>query len=92
MDENRNNVATMLNRSSDLRGRMKLAKFRLFIYAKLKPNKIHRNMYISVESPESENQQELCVFWKYQGQFERNYELVSDMCFSLILVNVSYFL
>ena len=55
MDENRNDVATMLNRSSDLRGRMKLAKFRLFIYAKLKPNKIHRNMYISVESPESEN-------------------------------------
>ena len=62
MDENRNNVATMLNRSSDLRGRMKLAKFRLFIYAKLKPNKIYRNMYISVESPESENNKN-CVYF-----------------------------
>ena len=31
------------------------------------------------------------LFLKY-GQYERNYELVSDVCFSLILVNLSSFL
>ena len=42
-------VQSMLNRSSDLSGRMKLAKFKLFIYSKLEPkiNKIYRNLYVS---------------------------------------------
>ena len=42
-------VQSMLNRSSDLSSRIKLAKFRLFIYSKLEPkiNKIYRNLYIS---------------------------------------------
>ena len=45
-------VQWMLNQSSDLSGRIKLAKFRLFIYWKLKPkiNKISRNLYISEKS------------------------------------------
>ena len=36
---------------------MKLAKFRLFIYPKLKPkiNKIYKNMYISGKPTGSEN-------------------------------------
>ena len=50
-DENRNNVAafsSMSNRSSDLSGRIKLAKFRLFIYSKLEPKiKVYGNLYIS---------------------------------------------
>ena len=42
-------VQSMLNRSSDLSGPIKQAKFRLFIYSKLEPkiNKIYRNLYIS---------------------------------------------
>ena len=42
-------VQWMLNRSSDLSDRIKLAKFRLFIYSKLEPkiSKIYRNSYIS---------------------------------------------
>ena len=42
-------LQSMLNRSSDLSGRIKLAKFRLFIYSNLDPklNKIYRNIYIS---------------------------------------------
>ena len=38
-------VQSMLNRSSDVSGRIKLAKFRLFIYSKLEPkiNKTYRN-------------------------------------------------
>ena len=49
-------VQSMLNRSSDLSGRIKLVKFRLFTYSKLEPkiNKICRNLHIS-ESPGSEN-------------------------------------
>ena len=40
---------SMLNRSSDLRGGIELAKFRLFIYSKLQPeiNKIYRNFSTS---------------------------------------------
>ena len=43
---------SMLNRSSDLRGGIKLAKFRLFIYSKLEPeiNKIYRNFSTSGKS------------------------------------------
>ena len=44
-------VQSMLNRSSDLSGRIKLAKFRLFIYSKLE----FIEVYISVKSPGSEN-------------------------------------
>ena len=42
-------VQSMLNRSSDLSGHVKLAKFRLFIYSKLEPkiNKPYGNLYIS---------------------------------------------
>ena len=51
MDENRNNVLflqSMLNRSSDPSGRIKLAKFWLFIYSNLDPkiNNIYRNLYL----------------------------------------------
>ena len=49
-------VQSMLNRSSDLSGRVKLAKFRLFIYSKLEP-KIKKiiEIYVSVKSLGSEN-------------------------------------
>ena len=47
MDENRNNAAAFW--SSDLRGGIELARFRLFIYSKLEPeiNKIYRNVSTS---------------------------------------------
>ena len=63
IDENRNNaVQSMLNRSYDPIGRIKLAKFRLFIYSKL-DLKIKRfiELYISVESPGSPNQQDVFI-------------------------------
>ena len=55
MDENSNKVAAFcsinieLIISDDLSGRIRLAKFRLFMYSKLEPkiNKIYRNLYIS---------------------------------------------
>ena len=42
-------VQSMLNWLFDLSGRIKLAKFRLFIYSKLEPkiNQIYRNLYAS---------------------------------------------
>ena len=42
-------LKSVLNPSSDLSGRIKLAKFRLFIYSKLEPkrNKLDRDLYIS---------------------------------------------
>ena len=49
-------VQSILNRSSNLSGRIKLAKIRLLIYSKLEP-KIHKTLeiHILLESPGSEN-------------------------------------
>ena len=54
---------SMLNRSSDLRSGIELAKFRLFIYSKLMPeiNKIYGNFSIPVGSPGSGGQQDVFV-------------------------------
>ena len=85
-------VQSMLNRSSDLSGRIKLAKFRLFIYSKLesKINKIYRNLYIS-EKP-SVWELTRCVYFRNTPNTSEIMSWFSDVCFSLILVNVSYFL
>ena len=55
-------VQSTLNRSSDLSGRIKLAKFRLFIYSSLeyKINKISKNLYIS-GNPGSENKKNVFI-------------------------------
>ena len=43
-----------------------------------------------MEIPGSENEQDVFLFQKY-GQYKRNYELVSDKFFSLILVNYNVY-
>ena len=85
-------VQSMLNRSSDLSGRIKLVKLKLFIDSKLEPkiNKIYRNIYIGGKPG----------FWELTRHFyfrntanvSESMSWFSDMYFSLILVNVSYFL
>ena len=49
MDEKENVVFIQTNRSFDLSGAIKLAKFRVFIYSRMedKINKIRRNVYTS---------------------------------------------
>ena len=72
-------VQSMLNRSSNLSGSIKLAKFRLFIYSKLEPkiNKSYRNLYVS---------EKLRVWELTRCVYFRNTPNTS-VCFSLILVN-----
>ena len=84
-------VQSMLNRSSDLSGRMKLAKFTLFIYSKLEPkiNKIYRNLRISGKPRVRELTR--CVYLRSTANTSEIMSWFSDVCFSLILVNVSYF-
>ena len=85
-------VQSILNRSSDLSGRIKLVKFKLFIYSKLEPkiNKIYRNLYISGQPRVRELTR--CVYSRNMANTSEIMSWFSDVCFSLILVNVSYFL
>ena len=57
-------VQSLLNQSSDLNSRIKLAKFKLSIYSKLEPkiNKIYRHLYISEKPRVSELTQ--CVYFR----------------------------
>ena len=55
-------VQSMLNRSSDLSGRMKLVKFGLFIYSKLEPKTTKFiEIYISMKSPGPEDEQDVFI-------------------------------
>ena len=73
------------NRSYDVSGPTKLAKFRVFIYSKMehKMNKIRRN-FIHQWKAQDLTINKMHLFSQYDDH-ERNYKPVSDMCFSLIL-------
>ena len=70
------------NRTFDLTGPIKLAKFRVFICSKMehKINKIRRNLYTS-EKPRIRQLQKIRLFSEYDDH-EPNHKPVSDMCFS----------
>ena len=84
-------VQSMLNRSTDLSGRIKLAKFG-FVYSQLEPkiNKIYRNLYISGKPRVLELTR--CVYFRNTANTSEIMSWFSDVCVSLILVNVSYFI
>ena len=78
-------VFIQTNRSFDLSGPIKLAKFRVFIYSKIehKISKIRRNLYTSGKAQDLTINR-MHLFSQYEDH-ERNYKPVSDMRFSLIL-------
>ena len=82
-------VQSMLNRSFDLSGGIKLAKIRLFYYSKLEPkiNKIYRNLYISGKARVWELTR--CVYFRNTANTSKIMSWFSDMCFSLIYL-ISY--
>ena len=85
-------VQSMLNRSSDHSGLIKLAKFRLFIYSKLEPkiDKIYRNFCISEKPRVWELTR--CVDFRNTANTSEIMSWFSDVYFFTFLANVSYFL
>ena len=85
-------VQSTLNQSPNLSDRIQLVKFRFFIYSKLEPkiSKIYRNLYISGKPRVWELTR--CVYFRNTANTSEIMSWLGDMCFSLILMNVSYFL
>ena len=76
-------VQSVLNRSSDLRDSLKLARFRLFIYSKLEPktSTIYGSLYISGKPRVCEVTR--CVYFRNTANTSEIMSWFSDVCFSL---------
>ena len=79
-------VFTQTNRSFDFSGPIKLATFRVFIYSKMEHKVSKQNLWKSIYQWNAQDltNNKMRLFSQYDDQ-ERNYKLVNDTSFSLIL-------